>query len=43
MENLYLLDTNAFSVIDHVKRELTKSRDNSDDIHLWIEEEYSGG
>jgi hypothetical protein len=37
-----LAKDNVFSIIDHVKRELTKSRDNPDDIHLWIKEEYSG-
>jgi len=37
-----LAEDNIFSVIDHVKRELTKSRSNPDDIHNWIRDEYTG-
>ncbi len=37
-----LAQNNRFSIIDHVKRELTKSRENPDDIHIWIMDTYSG-
>ena len=42
-EKLNLLaKDNVFSIIDHVKKELTKSQENPDDLHLWIKNEYAG-